>query len=84
MLTLSDRKKLRRLFTKNGFNIVSEYVRKTATKFVIDETHFLHGWYSISRSPFRMPRINTKGFLTSFIPSSIQVLNDTITNGMSP
>ena len=51
-------------------------IGKTATKFISNLSHILHGRYKTKRFDYQMPRARDSRFLNSFIPFSIHTLND--------
>ena len=68
-------------FERNDFYLdanffVQKRVKKAALNFICDQNHVLNSCYETNRNFNRMPRKHTNRFLESFIPFSIQLLNN--------
>ena len=51
-------------------------IKKTATKFISDSSHILHGCYKTKQFYYQIPRADNSRFLNSFIPFVIHTLNN--------
>ena len=79
--TVTQKEKLLYPFERNDFYLdanffVQERVKKAALNFICDQNHVLNSCYETNRNFYRMPRTRTNRFLESFIPFSIQLLNN--------
>ena len=69
-------------FERNDFYFdvdffLQERVKKAALNFICDQNHVLNSCYETNRNSYRMPRArNNNRFIESFIPFSIQLLNN--------
>lgn len=73
-------RKIIRSDVKSVTNLTDQYTLKLALRILEDPLHPLHTEFSLlpSGCRFRMPRTKTKRHITSFVPRSIQLLNESV------